>query len=477
MPPEDWRDRDACDGGALLLALWQQVQRPVGDERRLLQMNEAVSSLGAQPAGSMILVMQTDRPFLVDSLRLAFTRLRLPIYLLKNAVFTPQWGADGNLTALQGAGLKQSFIYIETRHLTPQEQQALWLDLGEVFDDIAVMVADYTAITEQLAQLEQQLAFAPVAADWVSEAQAFIHWLKAGHFTFLGLRQFNLHGEGDNRVLIEDDAARLGVFRHIAPSKGGQWGAGMEHFYRQEELIAFSKSSTRCRVHRLVYPDYVVVKVFNAQGDICGEVRILGLFTYPVYTLNPWEIPLVDRKVSTILERANFDASSYLGKQLQRVIENYPRDELFQANLDELTETILGVARINERRVVRLFFRFDEFGRFATVVAYIPRDVYNTQLRVNMETLLGAALKSQALDSTTAFSESILARAFMVFRLGADSPKSVDCAALEEAVRQLARPWEEELIEVISGQMAQASILIEQFSQAFSPAYQASFTP
>ena len=135
------------------------------------------------------------------------------------------------------------------------------------------------------------------------------------------------------------------------------------------------------------------------------------------------------------------------------------------------------MARINERRVVRLFFRFDEFGRFATVVAYIPRDVYNTQLRVNMETLLGAALKSQALDSTTAFSESILARAFMVFRLGADSPKSVDCAALEEAVRQLARPWEEELIEVISGQMAQASILIEQFSQAFSPAYQASFTP
>ena len=93
-------------------------------------------------------------------------------------------GADGNLTALQGAGLKQSFIYIETRHLTPQEQQALWLDLGEVFDDIAVMVADYTAITEQLTQLEQQLAFAPVAADWVSEAQAFIHWLKAGHFTF-----------------------------------------------------------------------------------------------------------------------------------------------------------------------------------------------------------------------------------------------------------------------------------------------------
>lgn len=479
IPAEDWRDRDPISGGALLLALWQTLQRDTAQVRTLLMLNEAVSSLGAAPLGSMIVVLQNDRPFLVDSLRLAFTRLRLPIHLLKNAVFTPERDQSGNLIGLQGSGAKQSFIYIESKHLSPQEQQDLWADLTEVFDDIAAMVADYGAITEALSRLETQLAYAPVNAELINDAQAFLHWLKAGHFTFLGLRQFSLHEQAGRRQLVEDDSARLGVFRHIAPSQGGQWGEGMELFYRQDELIAFSKSSTRCRVHRLVYPDYVVVKLFNPQGQIMGEMRILGLFTYPVYTLNPWEIPLVNRKVNQILARANFDASSYLGKQLQRVIENYPRDELFQANLDELNETILGVARINERRVVRLFFRFDEFGRFATVVAYIPRDVYNTQLRIQMENLLGAALKSQALDSTTAFSESILARAFMVFRLGADSPKTVDCAALEEAVRRLARPWEEELIEVIQGQApdGDGNPLIEHYSQAFSAAYQASFTP
>lgn len=479
IPPEDWHDRDPVSGGALLLALWQTLQQAAAGERTVLMLNEALNSLGAAPQGSMILVLQNDRPFLVDSLRLAFTRVRLPIHLLKNAVFTPQRDQSGNLIGLEGSGAKQSFIYIETKHLSPQEQQELWADLSEVFDDIAAMVADYGAITEALSRLETQLAYGPVDAELIKDAQAFLHWLKAGHFTFLGLRQFSLHEQDGRRLLVEDDAARLGVFRRIAPSQGGQWGEGMELFYRQNELIAFSKSSTRCRVHRLVYPDYVVVKLFNPQGQIIGEMRILGLFTYPVYTLNPWEIPLVNRKVNQILARANFDASSYLGKQLQRVIENYPRDELFQANLDELTETILGVARINERRVVRLFFRFDEFGRFATVVAYIPRDVYNTQLRIQMENLLGAALKSQALDSTTAFSESILARAFMVFRLGPDSPKTVECAALEEAVRQLARPWEEELIEVIQGQAAddEGNFIIEQYSQAFSAAYQASFTP
>ncbi len=481
IPPEDWRDRDASAGGALLLALWQSLvqhlQTPAPQERALQVLNPLVSALGTEPAGSMILVVQRDRPFLVDSLRLAFTRLRLPIHLLKNAVFAPQWGQAGNLIGLAGEGARQSFIYVESKLLSAPEEQALWADLSEVFQDIAAMVADYGAITEGVSQLEQRLAAAQLGVERVSEAQAFLHWLKAGHFTFLGLRQFTLQGLGSSRLLVEDDGARLGVFRHIAPSSGGQWSEGIESFYAQDELIAFSKSSTRCRVHRLVYPDYVVVKTFGPEGQITGEMRILGLFTYPVYTLNPWEIPFVNRKVNQILARANFDSASYLGKQLQRVIENYPRDELFQATLEELTETLLGVARINERRVVRLFFRFDEFGRFATVVAYIPRDLYNTQLRIKMENLLGEALKSQALDSTTAFSESILARAFMVFRLGPDSPKAVDCAALEEAVRQLARPWEEELIEVINGNLGAASGVVEQYSQAFSAAYQASFTP
>ena len=134
------------------------------------------------------------------------------------------------------------------------------------------------------------------------------------------------------------------------------------------------------------------------------------------------------------------------------------------------------MARINERRVVGYF---SALMNLAVLPQWWPifRAMYNTQLRVNMETLLGAALKSQALDSTTAFSRIHISPCLYGLSLGADSPKSVDCAVLEEAVRQLARPWEEELIEVISGQMAQASILIEQFSQAFSPAYQASFTP
>ncbi|MEY4590025.1 MAG: hypothetical protein RL497_2101 [Pseudomonadota bacterium] len=476
---EDWRNRSEADGAALLLALWQMQTEAAGRERFIGLINPQVEQFGGHPRGSMILIMQTDRPFLVDSLRLALTRLQLPINLLVNAVIAPERDASGNILALRSGSLRQSFIYIETKHLSEPERHSLWADLMEVFDDIALVVEDYQAITAAVDSLDKRLVFAPVEKNTINDAQAFLRWLKAGHFTFLGLRIFNLQpGASENsRVLVEDDSARLGLFRSIPASAQPQWNSGIARFYQQDDLIAFSKSSTRCRVHRLVYPDYVVVKLFTSEGVLAGEMRILGLYTYPVYTLNPAEIPLLNRKVSHVVQQANIDSNGYSGKQLQRVIENYPRDELFQANLAELTRTILGVARINERRVVRLFLRFDEFGRFATVTAYIPRDLYNTQLRLKMEALLGAHLHSRELDTTTAFSESILARVFMVFRLGPDSPSTVDGSALEEAVRQLARPWKEELVEVLERQTADAHSLIESYSQAFCPTYQASFTP
>ena len=41
------------------------------------------------------------------------------------------------------------------------------------------------------------------------------------------------------------------------------------------------------------------------------------------------------------------------------VLDTYPRDELFQARVDELAPTVEKVAHLKERRQVRLFVRRD----------------------------------------------------------------------------------------------------------------------
>ena len=89
-------------------------------------------------------------------------------------------------------------------------------------------------------------------------------------------------------------------------------------------------------------------------------------------------MPLVAEKVQAVLERSGVAPDSHTGKDLLGVLESYPRDELFQASVEQLYETAMAVTQLQERRRTKLFIREDDFGRFVSCLVYIPRDRYNT---------------------------------------------------------------------------------------------------
>ena len=64
--------------------------------------------------------------------------------------------------------------------------------------------------------------------------------------------------------------------------------------------------------------------------------------------------------------RAGFLPKGHLGKSLVTVLETYPRDELFQADEDQLYDIALGVLRLQEHQRTRLFVRRDRFDRFVS---------------------------------------------------------------------------------------------------------------
>ena len=131
----------------------------------------------------------------------------------------------------------------------------------------------------------------------------------------------------------------------------------------------------------LVYPDYVSVKVFDDQGRVIAEHRVLGMYTSSVYTLSPTLIPLVRGKVAEVIDRSNLDPASHGGKDLARVLEVFPRDELIQSPVDELFSIAMAVNQIQERRQVRLFVRHGHYGKFVNCLVYTPREIYHTDLR------------------------------------------------------------------------------------------------
>ena len=150
---------------------------------------------------------------------------------------------------------------------------------------------------------------------------------------------------------------------------------------REKTLLVLAKANSRATVHRRAYLDYVGVKTFDAQGEVVGERRFLGLFSSAAYTESVARIPLLREKVRTVMHEVGFDPRSHAGKALMDTLENYPRDELFHTSVDELAPTAQAVMYARERRQLRLFARRDTYGRYVSVLIYLPRDRYNTTVR------------------------------------------------------------------------------------------------
>ncbi len=59
------------------------------------------------------------------------------------------------------------------------------------------------------------------------------------------------------------------------------------------------------------------------------------------------------------------------------ILDNYPRDELFQTTEDDLLRTAMGILHLGERQRFRLFVRRDPFERFLSCIIYAPRENYH----------------------------------------------------------------------------------------------------
>ncbi|VUD48705.1 NAD-specific glutamate dehydrogenase [Thalassocella blandensis] len=502
FPLEEWVGREVCDLSNFLLGLQYFIHDDVASAARVQVFNPNLEEHGWLSGRTVITVLQRDMPFLVDSIRIELNRRDMPIQVVQSTVLNMLRKPNGELVSLTsnlapgkakdqeaaaGQGntqaqeealveSREALVYIETSLHDESEHASIRQSLLAVLNDITNVVNDYHAMLEQV---ESAAANLKQHRSHEKEAVEFLSWLKDSHFTFLGFREYKYSKKNEKQCLEEALDQRRGIFKKLEKTENvlqeEHFSQGMKRFYSSESVVFFSKSSTRSNVHRAVYPDYVVVKKFNAQGEVCGEVRFLGLFTYSVYSLSPKVIPLLRTKMDAIVKRTGLDPNGHYGKNLIRVIDNFPKEELFQSDTDTLFQNIWSVATINERHVVRLIVRKDPFGSFVNCMVYVPRDLYNTQVREKIQSLIGNALNSKEFDSTTFFSESTLARAQFVFRIDDDNRnQEIDVKALEEAIRDITRNWTEHLQTALIDEYGESKGLkyFNVYRDAFSPSYQ-----
>ena len=438
---------------------------------------------GWEEAVTVVEFINDDMPFLVDSIAMEINRQGIAIKQIAHPLFEVTRDAHGILHTMQlpGAGKKlESWIHIEVERITdPARIKTLGDGLAAVLGDVRAAVADWPHMRAQastaLDHADGALKVVP-RAEW-DEARAFLAWVADSHFTFLGSRDYELAVVNGADVLKIVPGSGLGVLRE--PKLGGvsasfnELPENLRKLAREPRLLVLTKANSRATVHRPGYLDYIGIKQFDADGRVTGERRFIGLYTSSSYHSDPADIPLLRQKIARVMARAGYPAASHAGKNLITILNGYPRDELFQVGDDELFDTAIGILHLGERARTRLFMRRDLFARFYSCLIYLPRENYNTDIRVKLQELLKRALGGSTVEFNVQLSESVLARIHMLVRTSPAASAMTDSKVLEEQVIALTRRWEEGVFARASEKLGEASANVarREFVLPFPAAY------
>ncbi|MEU8437438.1 NAD-glutamate dehydrogenase [Streptomyces sp. NPDC029216] len=508
--PEDLADRDPVDVFGAALSHYRLAEnRPQGTANVRVH-TPTVEENGWTSSHSVVEVVTDDMPFLVDSVTNELSRQGRGIHVVIHPqvvvrrdltgklieILGPDCDAHGPKTARPHDSLVESWIHVEIdRETDKADLKQITADLLRVLSDVRESVEDWEKMRDAALRIADELPNEPTAPDLreyeQEEARELLRWLADDHFTFLGFREYNLV---DGDALTAVPGTGLGILRsdplhhgqedaHPVSPSFNRLPADARAKAREHRLLVLTKANSRATVHRPSYLDYVGVKKFDAEGNVVGERRFLGLFSSAAYTESVRRVPVIRRKVSEVLEGAGFSPSSHDGRDLLQILETYPRDELFQTPVDKLREIATSVLYLQERRRLRLYLRQDEYGRYYSALVYLPRDRFTTGVRLRLMDILKEELGGTSVDFTAWNTESILSRIHFVVRVpqGTQLPAltDADVERVESRLVEAARSWADGFGEALNAELGEerAAELLRKYGGSFSEGYKADHTP
>ncbi len=417
--------------------------------------NPSLEKNGFAKEYTVIEMINDDMPFLVDSISEELNRHGLAIHYLTHPVIDVTRDKSGEIISLDRASRDEksknaeSLIHFQISYIAEEKQRiSLKDDLLHILKCVKCIVDDWQKMLSHITPLQDYLTnvqdFNPKKNksfdDDVAEVQQFVSWLTNGNFIFLGTAKETLKG---SKFSIDKDA-KFGLFatQEIWIPNLSKSNGTIDSIL---DTVHITKSSEKSPVHRSAHMDLISIQIVDKKGKPVEILHILGLFTSIVYYQSAQRIPLLRHKINLIRKKSGFPASGHSGKALIAILEDFPRDELFQSPIDEIFETALGIVTLTTTPKVKLFVRRDESERFISCLVFIPRDRMSTALRKKIENILATELNGTISNHYTQISDSNLARLQIIVKTVPGKIANYDLQSIEKRIESVSKIWNDDL--------------------------------
>lgn len=447
-----------------------------------------------------LFIVSPDRAFIIDSVTAELSRRGLVIRTLFHPVVSLTRDDRGHIIGADErdkgqkdgkGGQNESWLVIEVQGaLGANARRLLEQDLQRVMADVVLATRDWQKMRTQL-----RTAIADISRykgpllkgddGTTDEYVAFLEYLHNNNFTLLGYREYKFTARdgdivstivpGSSLALLSDERTPVYINKSSIPLP-----QDLQQLRLNAPLVSVYKVNRRSTVHRPVPLDAITIKILNEKGKPVGEKLFVGLFTSVTYSRSVADVPLIRRKLRKVVEDAHFASDSHDYRALAHILEKYPRDELFQMPVEQIRDHAIGILRLQDRPRVALYTRVDDFRRYVSCLVYVPRDRYETNLRMEIQRILENELEGVCENFYTTLDDSPLARVTYIIATDQRIRRKHDFAALENKLVAASRTWTERLRFALMSSIADERRAIElsmTYDTAFPVSYRDHYSP
>lgn len=451
----------------IMAIIWGNFCKSLGGLPAISIVRESIS-LHKTPRLFLSLV-NVDQPYIIDSLQSFLARWNLKPQIMLHPVVGVERNEAGEPVKIyhdyregkqQTGNVRfESIIFVMAKFgFSEVELKQFEVELRRMLKQLCWVSEDQITLQENLKSIESHLNRTDVAKwcpDDSKDTQEFLDWLQSKYFLFLGGRYFSLKASETNNFfcLEEGDGIQVtGLFRDelIASADDLVPAIGRARIIPDENaspnalfpLVSVLKTSHRSPIYRHSRIDSVEVLDWSAEGKIQGVYQFIGIFKKELFNISAFDIPWLQKKAQTIFSKFNVDPSWYDGKTLISIIDSIPRDEMFYHSQEQLTHICQRVLELQEQPgEIAVFTRHDLYGRYLTLMVYLPREHYSFSLKERLGQIVCDHLKGDMASSVAQVGDLPYARIIYVLNFTKPRHVEVDIAQLEAALVEASLSW------------------------------------
>jgi len=336
----------------------------------------------ADNAGALFIALD-DHPFIISSIAETISDADIRVDAFLHPIFL-----------CNGAPIAASFIEIHGSSL--ERTPPVMPRLREMLRNLTRVGGDFTSMKALVSETRGRLQTTSLRSNCgdlpSDEVAKFLEWLNDGCFFFLGA------GTGTLERGLDLSSLR-GVWHAettYTADLGTEVHEDIQTLHHNDLHLSIRKLRLASRIHRHATLLHILVQPTTSSSSIAS---FIGYLTSKAWAHEAQDIPILRRKVDTIVAEEGAIPNSHDYKYIVEVIDNMPPDEALATptgNLVALTRLALGVFSQEETRSITTV---DEFGRRAFTAIVLPPERYSSAVQSNIQALLESTFQAEPWSS------------------------------------------------------------------------------